>query len=86
MSWPVCFNIRNGAIFTKSLIAQCSPAKTGYAVTDHFVEVNKMVDIGSGTNRKVKEYMLTRYACYLIVQNGDPRKKSSRRGRPISPF
>ena len=48
---------------------------SGYDVLDHFVEVNKMVEIGSGTNRQVIDYELSRYACYLIVQNGDPRKK-----------
>jgi len=41
---------------------------------DHFVEVNKMVGIGSNTRRQVLDYELSRYACYLIVQNGDPRK------------
>ena len=48
---------------------------SGFAVTDHFVEVNKMVELGSGSRRKIKDHQLSRYACYLIVQNGDPRKE-----------
>jgi len=48
---------------------------SGHSIDDHFPEVRKMVEIGSGTTRKVKDYELTRYACYLIVQNGDPRKE-----------
>ena len=44
-------------------------------VVDHFVEADKMVQIGSGAERKQKDYKLTRYACYLIAQNGDTRKK-----------
>lgn len=44
-------------------------------VKSHFVEVNKMVNIGSGTSREVDDVMLSRYACYLIVQNGDPQKE-----------
>ena len=48
---------------------------SGYDTLDHFVEVNKMVEIGSGTKRQVIDYELSRYACYLIVQNGDPRKE-----------
>lgn len=43
---------------------------------DHFRSVTKMVQIGSGAERAVKDYMLTRYACYLIAQNGDPRKET----------
>jgi DNA-damage-inducible protein D len=48
---------------------------SGYEIDDHFPDIRKMVDIGSGTQRKVKDFELTRYACYLIVQNGDPRKE-----------
>lgn len=43
-------------------------------IDDHFRETTKMVPIGSGAQRAVKDYLLTRYACYLIAQNGDPRK------------
>lgn len=42
-------------------------------VIDHFREVTKMVQLGSGSKMKIKDYMLTRYASYLIAQNGDPK-------------
>lgn len=48
---------------------------TSEAVSDHFVDVNKMVKIGSGAERTQEDIMLTRYACYLIAQNGDPKKE-----------
>ena len=44
-------------------------------VVDHFIDISKMVQIGSGAYRKQLDYHLTRYACYLIAQNGDARKK-----------
>ena len=48
---------------------------SGLNIDDHFAEVSKMVGIGSKTNRPVMDYELSRYACYIIVQNGDPRKE-----------
>ena len=47
---------------------------SGFNVSDHFAEVSEMVDIGSGATREMDSYALSRYACYLIVMNGDPRK------------
>ena len=44
------------------------------SIGDHFVDVNKMVNVGSGAERDIRDIMLSRYACYLIVQNGDPSK------------
>jgi DNA-damage-inducible protein D len=55
--------------------AKDSCKTTGEAVSDHFVDINKMVKIGSGAERKQEDIMLTRYACYLIAQNGDPKKE-----------
>ena len=48
---------------------------SNYNISDHFIGADKMVRIGSKTTRKIKDYKLSRYACYLIVLNCDPRKK-----------
>jgi len=44
-------------------------------VLDHFVDISNMVELGSGAQRNIEDIMLSRYACYLIVQNSDPRKE-----------
>ncbi len=55
--------------------AKQSCETTGQQNIDHFVDVTKMVKLGSGSEREVDDIMLTRYACYLIAQNGDPKKE-----------
>lgn len=47
---------------------------SGHPSADHFVETNKMVELGSGASRNLEDFHLSRYACYLVVQNGDPSK------------
>lgn len=54
--------------------AKIACENAGHPVTDHFADVSKMVDLGSGAQREVDDILLTRYASYLIAQNGDPRK------------
>lgn len=63
---------RNFESVIRKAITACE--KSGYDPTDHFVGVNKKVTLGSGAIREVEDIELSRYACYLIVQNGDPTK------------
>ena len=63
----------------RNFLNSVSKAKTacevsGHKASDHFADVSKMVDLGSGSQREVDDLILTRYACYLIAQNGDPQK------------
>ena len=55
--------------------AKIACEKSGYNILDHFVGADKMVEIGSGAVRKQDDYKLSRYACYLIAQNGDSKKR-----------
>lgn len=64
---------QNFEVAVKKAAVSAGGAKT--PVQYHFTSVSKMVDLGSGSQRKVGDYKLTRYACYLIAQNGDPRKE-----------
>ena len=54
--------------------AKAACENVGQSISDHFIDVNKKVDLGSGAQREVDDVMLTRYACYLVAQNGDPKK------------
>lgn len=63
---------QNFELVIKKAMVSCENA--GGKIEDHFRDVTKMVGIGSGAVRCVKDYVFTRYACYLIAQNGDPRK------------
>jgi DNA-damage-inducible protein D len=48
--------------------------QVGQVVADHFTDASKTIETGKGAQREIKEYYLSRFACYLIAQNGDPRK------------
>jgi DNA-damage-inducible protein D len=56
--------------------AKTACANSGVPVENHFTDVSKMVSIGSGAERETEDMMLSRYACYLVAQNSDPRKEA----------
>ncbi len=64
---------RNFKIVIDKAMASCENSK--FNVLNHFVEVNKMIELGKTAKRKILDYELSRYACYLIVQNADPNKE-----------
>jgi DNA-damage-inducible protein D len=71
----IIFNYSEWRNFLKVIEkAKISCNSSNNELSDHFVEINKMVDIGSKTKREIQDIALTRYACYLIAQNGDPSK------------
>ena len=55
--------------------AKLACKNSGYEIDDHFADVGKMIDMPKGAHREIDDVMLSRYACYLIVMNGDPRKE-----------
>ena len=62
--------------FDKAISRAMDSCETsGIEISDHFREVTKMITVGKGAQRSVKDYMLTRYVCYVIAQNGDPKKE-----------
>lgn len=63
---------RNFQKVIEKAVQSCDNA--GESVSDHFVDVNKMIKLPKGAEREIKDIALTRYACYLVAQNGDPSK------------
>ena len=56
--------------------AKTACEKSNYLIEDHFSQVGKMIDLAKGAKRTILDYKLSRYACYLVVQNADPKKES----------
>ena len=56
---------------------------SGHRIEDHFADVSKMIEIGKGGRRGSKSHLLSRYACYLVIQNADPDEGNSRPGADV---
>ncbi len=65
-------NFRNFVMVLAKAREACS--NSGHSVADHFVDIDDMVGIGSGAQREIEDWALSRYACYLVIQNADPSK------------
>lgn len=72
LSELIGYKWQNFEAVVKKAMTAC--AKSSQQVSDHFTDISKMVTLGSGARRKVRDYHLSRYACYLIIENGDPDK------------
>lgn len=69
------FNYKEWRNFLKVIEkAKTSCGRAGEKITDHFVEANKMINLAKGARREIEDIALTRYACYLVAQNGNPSK------------
>ena len=66
--------------------AKIACENAGILVSDHFPDVRKMVNLGSGSEREIDDILLTRYGCYLIAQNGGPRKEQTSTYRSTKAF